>query len=262
MFVQNETIDWGVRSLGAASRSRLKCGHLLVEFSRGNDEVCLASKTLSDEEATTGFSPETPVSWTSWAVCTGARGVKVLPGLPDLPVLAPQDPVFEVAPGAETRVYLRIPVSVLVKLADRDEDLLAEFPSELLPKVWFGEADRALQCYRLNSSASREIIRDLDSAEIQAPVLIRNESRETLTVTQICLRVGLLGVYRSGSSLWTSETLVRYQGGVSPSRISAKSGPPSEAPDAKLMAAPRETAPETLVGRTFRSFRRWTLGVF
>ncbi|MEQ1841131.1 MAG: hypothetical protein ABL994_12035 [Verrucomicrobiales bacterium] len=262
MFVQNETIDWGVRSLGAASRSRLKCGPLLVEFSRGNDEVCLASKTLSDEEAISGFEADTPVSWTSWAVCTGARGVKVLPGLPDLPVLAPQVPAFEVAPGAETRVYLRIPVSVLVKLADRDEDLLAEFPSELLPKVWFGEADKALRCYRLNSSASREIICDLDSAEIQAPVLIRNESRETLTVTQICLRVGLLGVYRSGSSLWASETLVCYQGGVSPSRITAKSGPPAEAPEAKLMAAPRETAPETLVGRTFRSFRRWTLGVF
>ena len=67
MFVQNETIDWGVRSLGAASRSRLKCGHLLVEFSRGNDEVCLASKTLSDEEAVTGLEADTPVSWTSWA---------------------------------------------------------------------------------------------------------------------------------------------------------------------------------------------------
>jgi hypothetical protein len=44
---------------------------------------------------------------------------------------------------------------------------------------------------------------------------------------------------------------------MNPSRLSIKSGPPLEAPSAKLLAPPRETGPETIVGRTFRSFRRW-----
>jgi hypothetical protein len=257
MLARKDIIDWGARLFGAPARSRLRCGHLLVEFSRGENEVCLASKRLSDEEADTALDRDEPVSWTSWAVCTGAKGVKVLPGLPDLPVLARQDSPFRLLPGEETRVYLRIPVSVKVCLGERDDELLAEFPSETMPRVWFGEAPAAEECYQLGASASRALFTDFEGSEVQAPVLIRNESREVLEVTQICLRVARLSLYRLGSTLWTNETIARYQGGMNPSRLSIKSGPPLEAPSAKLLAPPRETGPETIVGRTFRSFRRW-----
>ena len=99
MFMQNEAIEWGIRSMGAATRSRLQCGHLLVELSQGADEICLASKRLSDEEIEAGIAAEAVVKWTNWTVCTGSHEVQVLPGLPDLPVLARQDPVFEVPPA-------------------------------------------------------------------------------------------------------------------------------------------------------------------
>lgn len=259
MFTKRETINWGDRSLVAPTRSRLQCGHLLVEFSRGENEVCLASKRLSDEEADLPSDRDEPVVWTDWAVCTGNSGVQVLPGLPDRSVLAKQDPPFQLLPGREVRVFLRIPVSVQVRLDDSEDEPLAEFPTELLPQTWFGEADRAEPCYRLPSPVAREALRDLDSGEIQAPVLIRNESREVLTVTQICLRVARLSIYRSGDSLWTNETVARYQGGIHPSRLTIKSGPPPEAPAARLLVEPRENGPLTMVGRTFRSFRRWTM---
>jgi len=260
MFMQNEAIEWGNRSIGAASRSRLQCGHLLVELSQGTDEICLASKRLSDEEIEAGIAADAPVKWTNWTVCTGSHDVQVLPGLPDLPVLARQDPVFEVAPGAEVKVFVRIPVTVLVQVSERGGEILAEFPTEALPKVKFGEPEKAESCFLLGDSPSPTAIRDLSGAMVQAPILIRNESREVLSVSQICLRVGHLSIYRSGKSLWASETLVRYQGGENPSRISVKSGAPIEAAGATLIAGPREGSPATIVGRTFRSFRQWTRG--
>lgn len=260
MFMQNEAIEWGNRSMGAASRSRLQCGHLLVELSSGVDEICLASKRLSDEEIDVGIPAEATVKWTNWTVCTGSHDVQVLPGLPDLPVLARQDPAFEVAPGAETKVFLSIPVTVLVQVAERGGEILAEFPTEALPKVKFGEPDKVEPCFLLGDSPSATAIPDLSGAMVQAPILIRNDSREVLTVTQICLRVAHLSIYRTGKSLWASETLVRYQGGESPSRISVKSGAPSDAAGAMLIAGPREGSPATIVGRTFRSFRQWTRG--
>lgn len=260
MFMQNEAIEWGSRSIGAANRSRLQCGHLLVELSRGADEICLASKRLSDEEIKDGIPADAPVKWTNWTVCTGSHDVQVLPGLPDLPVLARQDPVFEVAPGGVAKVYVRIPVTVLVQVSERGGEILAEFPTEALPKVKFGEAEKVEPCFLLADSPSPVPLPGLDGATVQAPILIRNDSREVLSVTQICLRVGHLSIYRSGKSLWASETLVRYQGGESPSRISVKSGAPSEAVGATLIAGPREGSPATIVGRTFRSFRQWTRG--
>lgn len=249
--------------MGAASCSRLQCGHLLVELSRGADEICLASKRLSDEEIDAGISAGAPVKWTNWTVwtvSTGSHDVQVLPGLPDLPVLARQDPAFEVAPGGETKVFLRIPVTVLVQVAERGGEILAEFPTEALPKVKFGEPEKVEPCFLLADSPGATALPDLSGAVVQAPILIRNDSREVLTVTQICLRVAHLSIYRSGKSLWASETLVRYQGGVNPSRISVKSGAPVEAAGARLIAGPREGSPATIVGRTFRSFRQWTRG--
>jgi len=260
MFMQNEAIEWGSRSMGAAARSRLQCGRLLVELSQGTDEICLASKHLSDEEINEGTPADAPVKWTNWTVCTGSHAVQVLPGLPDLPVLARQDPVFEVAPGGEVKVFVRIPVTVLVQVSERGGEILAEFPTEALPKVKFGEAERVESCFLLADSPSPVALPDLDGATVQAPVLIRNDSGEVLSVTQICLRVGHLSIFRHGKSLWASETLVRYQGAESPSRISVKSGAPSEAAGASLIAGPREGSPATIVGRTFRSFRQWTRG--
>lgn len=258
MFMQSEVIEWGVRSMGAASRSRLQCGHLLVELSQGADEICLASKRLSDDELRDGIGSDQPVAWTNWTMCTGSHAVQVLPGLPDLPVLAKQEPVFEVLPGDEARVFLRIPVTVMVQVTERGGEILSEYPTESLPKVKFGEPEKAESCFLLRDSSSDTFISGLDGAEVQAPILIRNESREVLTVTQICLRVAHLSIFRSEKSLWASETVVRYQGGVNPSRISVKSGPPPEAAGARLIAGPRESGPATIVGRTFRSFRQWT----
>lgn len=258
MFMQNEAIEWGVRSVGAATRSRLQCGHLLVELSRGPDEICLASKCLSDEEIKEGIPADAPVKWTNWTVCTGSPDVQVLPGLPDLPVLARQDPAFEVPPGGEAKVFVKIPVTVFVQVSERGGEILAEFPTATLPKVKFGEPDKAESCYLLADSPGKVALRDLDGAVVQAPILIRNDSRDVLRVTQICLRVAHLSIYRFGKSLWSSETLVRYQGGESPSRISVKSGAPIEAGGATLIAGPREGSPTTIVGRTFRSFRQWT----
>lgn len=255
MLAKRETINWGMRGSGSPARSRLRCGHLLVEVSRGENDICLASKRLSDEEA--GRDLDEPVAWTSWAVCTGAKGVTILPGLPDLPVLARAEEPFGVAPGGETRVFLRIPVSVQVRLGDRDDELLAEFPSEPMPRVHFGEGPGTQLCYGLAAPLSRFALADLGSPEVQAPVLVRNESRETLAVTQLCLRVARLPVYRAGTELWAGETLARYQGGLEASRLLVKPGPPAEAPRAQLLAAPREAAPGTFAARTFRSFRRW-----
>ena len=258
MFMQNEAIEWGARSTGASTRSRLQCGHLLVELSQGPDEICLASKCLSDEEIREGIPADAPVQWTNWTVCTGSHDVRVLPGLPDLPVLARQDPVFEVPPGGEKKVFVSIPVTVFVQGNERGGEILAEFPTEALPKVKFGGPDKVESCFLLADPPRKRALRDPDGAVVQAPILIRNDSREVLRVTQICLRVAHLSIYRSGKSLWASETLVRYQGGENPSRISVKSGAPVEAGGSTLIAGPRAGGPATLVGRTFRSFRQWT----
>lgn len=255
MTAKREAFKWGLRAFPAPSRSRLRCGRLLVEFSGGDNEVCLASRQF-EEKVAESLERDEPVAWTNWAVCTGASGLEILPALPDRPVLAKPEAPFTVAPGEETRVYLRIPVWVLVRLADNQGELLAELPSETLEPVSFGGIPVTEQCYQLSAPSTRRPVEEFEFSEIQAPVVIRNESREVLSVTQICLRVAPLSLYLDARGLWTSETLARYQGGIHPSRLSIRGGPPSEAPQARWLAPSRSKPAGTTVGRTFRSFLR------
>ncbi|MEX2578317.1 MAG: DUF432 domain-containing protein [Verrucomicrobiales bacterium] len=253
-----EPIGWGTRSLEEPDRTRLRCGRLLVEFSKVEDEICLASRNLSEEEFES-LDETAPVEWTRWAVCTGTEEVRIAPGLPRLPVMVDPEDSFHVVPGAEARIYVRIPLSVVVRLTDKFDQLLGEFPTETLSQTWFGETDNGELCYWLSSRASRRTLDELDEAGIQAPVTIHNDSAETLQVSRLCLRVGGLSIYRSGDSLWTNETTIRFQGGAVPSKVAVKSGPPKEAAAAHLISGPREAGPSTAMARTFRSLRRWTV---
>jgi len=256
MVIEAQSIQWGSRELQEADRGRLRCGRLLVEYSGGEDGVCLASTRMS-EEAFEKMAEDGAVDWTHWAVCTGTDEIDLSPGLPDLPVLLiPQWP-FDVASGAEERVFFRLPVSVVVRAFDPFDEVLAELSTVSLPRVRFGDDEAGELCYRLDSEAHREAPGEPDQSAVVAPVTIRNDSRETLSVRRLCLRVPGLSVYSGSNGLWTNETLIRYQGGRSRSRVAVENGAPTEAAGSRVVAGPRRKAPVNVMGRTFRSPRRW-----
>src|SRR6056297_3664847 len=97
MVAQMESIGWGTRSLEDVARTRMRCGRLLVELSRGDDEICLSSRNLDEEEFET-LDESAPVKWTRWAACTGTRDVELAPGLPALPLLVDPEDEFHVLP--------------------------------------------------------------------------------------------------------------------------------------------------------------------
>lgn len=257
-----EDITWGKRSLGNGTRTRLFCGRLLVELSKRDDEICLASKLLDDQEfeALRAGDASALVKWTRWVACSGTDAVTLVPHFPTHPVLVEPAEPFHVLPGAQARIWVRIPLLLAVRVAEGDDQILGEFPTEALSETWFGDAESGELCFWLGAAVSREIDggREDDRSGIHAPVVIRNESTEVLQVQRVCLRVSGLSVYHGDGWLWASETVVRYQGGPSPSRINIKHGPPPESPTATLVAGPRQSADGTIVARTFRSLRRWT----
>ena len=259
MQVQSNRVNWGRQRCDASASSEVRCGRLLAQLHIRDGEIGLSSKTLEEEEVAGLAESGAPVSrpWTQWAVCTGGDSIDLHPSLPDLSVLAEVEKPFQVAAGDSCRVYIRIPVTVVFQVNDQLDDILAELPSESLSQEWFGGRDDGELCYRLHGALFPEGPLAIDESSIQAPVTIRNESGETLEVTQICLRVAALSIYGLNDVFWTNETLVRYQGGSARSRVSVKYGAPAEAPAAKLIASPREKN-LTVVGRTFRSLRRWT----
>lgn len=259
MQVQPNRVNWGRQRCDASTFSQVRCGRLLAEMHVRDGEIGVSSKTLEEEEMAEIAEPGATGSrpWTQWAVCTRGDSIELRPSLPDLPILAEVDQPFEVAEGDTRRVYIRIPVTVVFQVNDQLDDILAELPSESLSRVWFGEGGNRERCYRLPGALFHEGPLSIDESSIQAPVTIRNESSETLEVTQICLRVASLSIYQLNDVLWTNETTVRFQGGKARSRVSVKYAAPAEAPLAKMITPAREKN-WTVMGRTFRSLRQWT----
>ncbi len=79
----------------------------------------------------------------------------MLPGLPDLAVLARNDEPSRSLRAGRRAFSCESPVSVQVRLSDRDDELMAEFPSESMPRVHFGEGPGTLLCYQLSEPALR-----------------------------------------------------------------------------------------------------------
>lgn len=255
--MKKEPIIWGDCYLEEEETRSFVCGEILVECRRSDNEVVLASRAAEHDEPDRPGSDD-PSRWTRWAVCTGVESVSLVPRLPQLPLLVEPEAAFHVVPGAEARVFLRIPISVSVFVKDQKEQELTSFPTEVLSQTWFGETDSGELCYSLPSAVRRKPLEGLDESGVQAPVIIRNESNEILEVTRICLRVEGLAIHRKDGQLWANETVVRFQGGIHSSRIEVIAGPPPEAAGGEKLVAARELGAREMVARTFRSLRKWT----
>ncbi|MDF1741261.1 MAG: hypothetical protein P1U86_19020 [Verrucomicrobiales bacterium] len=218
---------------------------------RSQEQLYLASKTLSKKEID-DFDESAPIEWNRWAVYTGNETVRIQPGLPDLPILFEPESGFQVSAGEEVRILVRLPLSVVVQVPDEVDPLLAEFPTEKLSHAWFGESEDEELCYSVSTSDS-----STDDSTVMAPIQIRNDGAESLDVSRLCLRVSGLSIFRSEGKLWANETLIHFQGGRQPSKVSVRKGPPLEAVAADLIAPPRDCDSGSVVGRTVRSIRRW-----
>ncbi|MDF1657789.1 MAG: DUF432 domain-containing protein [Verrucomicrobiales bacterium] len=255
MLFETGQITWGRRSLSDQERTRLSWGSLLIELSSGDGEVYLASTNLDDSELGSDLQ-DAAIDWTSWAVCTGVDEVDLHPGFPDHSVLVKPEALISLEPGEAERVWVNIPPTVIVGVKDQIDQVLSEFPTVSLEQAWFGQPGKGEFCYELVSKAGRHPGLETSAAGIQCPVTIINQSSEPLNVTRFCLRVAGLTLYESGNGLWGNETVVKFQGGASVSRVALQSGPPQEAIQPEVLALPRERGSFKVVGRTFRTFSR------
>lgn len=244
---------WGTRSLEPNETFEIRCGALVVDVTTGKDEVSLSSRFEGDGSSSSGKAE----TWTRWAIPPGTDSLVVTPTMPRYPVLVAPDTPFHVLPGAVVKVFLEIPISVLLRIG-RQSRILEEFPTAILSQTWFGETDSGELCFWLATGLHRESRGSRSADIVEAPVTIRNESSESLQVSRLCLRVAHLSIYETPGGLWASETIVRYQGGPNPSKIDIAEDAPSEARGGTLVGEPREKGPRGRVGRTFRSLRQWT----
>ena len=227
---------WGRRPLAESGDLRLDTGPLRLTLRRRADELWhAAERGAADPQS--GVDPET---WERWAG-SDVSVVRVVPTLPDRPlVVAPEVP-FHLTPGTRVRVYARIPVWVRVSFEHSPETPLFEIPTVVLSDTWWGDFVSGELAYWLPITARRGVSGDLFRPHLaMCPLELQNVSDRTLPVERLAVRVVHLSLFRDGDRLWANETHVRYEDEPDGSRIDPGEGPPAEAPNASLLTGPRE----------------------
>ncbi len=202
--------------------------------------------------------PEPPddTSWRRWALRAAVRELRLMPALPDRPIVVCPDHAFHVGVEARTRVYVRVPLWIRVEDEIQGERPLIEIPTVRLSNIWFGGLMDGELCYYISSAARRQMTPDLVHADLAVcPVQINNISGEDLDVQKICLRVINLSLFCEGGHFWADESLVNFKGKDFGSVFDATGRAPDEKKNARLVMPPRISGRKGFVTRMFSSFR-------
>jgi hypothetical protein len=225
-----------------------------VAHRRAEPEVrACAPKTLLPTKA----HEELP--WSRWVSSEPAEQIRLVPALPDRPVVVRPKFPLKVPTGESVLIYVNIPMWVRVTIGKSFDQILSEIPSIVLSNTWFGEPTAGELCYALKTKA----LRDLDELSnhpfmVTCPVSVENQAPTDLDFQRICIRVEHLHVYRGARRLWTNQVEVLFKGEDFTSQINVlKYAPKLEGTSERLCAA-REPVERSLLEKSFSFLRSLT----
>lgn len=192
--------------------------------------------------------------WSRWRLRSAEPVISISPVFPNLPFVVHPENNYQLAPGAVTRLFMRIPVAVAISDKSDNQLKLTEINSVELVKTWFGTFEGGEVCYWVKTMASLKVRPEMvREHRCYCPVLIKNESEDFLQIEKICLRVERLSIFEHNGMLWSDQMTVVHKGGDNFSDLTVDGRPPAEAPDAKLLTRPRNPVKKGIALRTFKA---------
>jgi hypothetical protein len=262
---------WGVHTLVDDEVLALRLGTLDLWLRWRDGEIWLSQHdrvTGSGELATWGFgSPPTgpgkDAEWTRWATPAGEREVLLRPTLPDRSLVLETEWPFRLLPGAEAKVFVRVPLWIRIEVRvgssagkEGRPVRLKELPTVGMSDTWWGELHHGELAYWLPTTARRTIAKRHFAPHLAAcPLVMRNRAEYDLEVEKLALRVDHLSLFAEQGRIWSDETSVTYHGGEKGSEIDMTGRPPSQAEGAGLVSGPRTPIQRGLAARTFDRLR-------
>jgi len=167
--------------------------------------------------------------------------LKLLPALPNRPVVVRPEVPYTILPGERVQFYVGVPL--WVNLLSKNDVSVLEEPVLRLSNSWFGTPMDGELAYAMRTLAKRQAA-DLDFHPWRAvcPVRVKNQSKEKLSFERICLRVQYLDLYHDPvEGIWTNDSGVTVRGGDNNwSRISYAKSAPDELKDPRLLVKARD----------------------
>ncbi len=177
---------------------------------------------------------------TRYAAGDGVDAISITPILPDRSVVTrPQTPITVPARG-DVSVMVGSPLWLRL---EEGEHLLEELPAMPPRLTWFGPNTREGELCYATRTFGRLRLEDLCvlPQRVVTAVKIANRADRALTLERLKLPVRRLCLFATpGADFWTEPVVLERREGKEFAELRVVSGPPGEAPDARLVSGPRD----------------------
>lgn len=248
---------WKEYNLTKDNDIQLTLGNVKILCKQRSDELLLSysyNNSLKEQQN----------EWLRWTLKYKENTIRVLPALPDRPVVVKPENKFILLKNSEAKIYVRVPLWIRIELGHKSFQKLIEIPTVILSNTWFGNFFEGELCYWISSGAKREFSIDEDkSYSAICPIKLVNKADEDLSVEKIGLRVINLNLYLDRNQIWSEQTKVIFTGSLEESEIELSGKAPQEAIKPQLIMKARQEHKNSFSAKTFSSLKDLPgLGIF
>jgi len=179
--------------------------------------------------------------------------VRILPVMPDRPIVVKPRVALFVPPGESIQIYVSSPLWAQVTVGEPWR-ILREIPVKRLSDTWFGGSTLDGEVAYAIRTQARIQLSEISARPHRAvtPVVIRNHSDDTLPVERFNLPVTYLSVYAGENGrLWTENIVMTRGEGGEMAGLEVEPGAPREAGEAEQLTEPREASETNILVRAF-----------
>jgi hypothetical protein len=244
---ENNIPWWGSFVVEEEQSRFFKIGGIILCLDRYNREWNITSYRGSDlpSDVTTNPSggtpaPERPKKPYKTFAAQASNEITLKPTLPDRALLSQLDHPFYIPVGETLSLYISSPLWIKIA-AGSPATLLDEIPTEILADTWFGKNTLEGELCYANESHCSPRLEDLprDTTRVISPIMIVNQSRETVLLREIKIPLPELSIYCDAQNyLWT-EQLNMYPEDYNSSETVVVKGPPKALKDIQLIQPAR-----------------------
>ncbi len=179
----------------------------MIAYSHKDSYSCNNEPILSEKPEDT--------EWARIMVRHSSGKIVIKPAMPEKPVVVQSHEEIRIPEKQESVIWVRIPMNYRIFAGSgKDELMLAEIPSEIMSKTWFGDLQTGMLAYSLNTN----IITDADYEEfenhVSCRILITNSSKKPFAFRKLSIPANNMNIYlkktETDSFFLTDSLLVDY----------------------------------------------------
>ena len=208
-------LSWDERNLAQDNWFRSDAGSIHFALLRRHDEWRVSKWKGQDfpDLPEKGIREDLPseLEWERWDCSDEDLAVRLLPSLPELPIIAKPNSSLTIAPGGNALFYIGIPTSVEVHGECGGKlNKLTTISTETLSKTWHGDRSEGEVCYSLRTRARRQFDpEDWLAHDIIVAVDLHNENKDPFEFERLFLDLGHFSIFEHEGRLWSNACSIR-----------------------------------------------------